>query len=1347
MESEELTNMESEEAANKSTELNEMNNFNFNNDQNYSNTTTFFSQSSTNSIISSNNTRSSKSMINLLIYNAIIQNNVNALDSLLKENPNFYLNVPMDINGESEKCEMNEKIEKNESDNSEKKDKNEKRENNESNQKNQRKENCSKTPLMIAASLDCFDVVKYLTKLNGVDINLQDNQGETALFQASAAGNADIVKIILKNQEVSVNLSNKNRISPLIVAAYHGHSYVCRLLLDRGKAIINQQDEEEKSALSYAATEGHGQVVETLLARGADTNLVDKYNWSSLMLAAYVGRANIVRQLLIAGADSSIKTVSGKTASILARDGGFIHVADMIENFIIPNNNKNNNSSSNNNNNSKKHHNNKSSISIISPSIIEKSIAYNSRNSRYSRELTSRYRSNDWGINNLNNWRASSMQDSRRVSTSSRLKMEMIPREKNDLWVYISWIVTAPFLDKLLKRFGRMEEKRVRQAWREKFTLCVILILIALSIALFTLELSNLACDGFLPIPESKLEDIKEKVMTIRGKIYNVEDYFNLGLHKPIFLNDVDNELNPIIKSLLGKDISNFFPLDNSEIGCNFMPSNQTNEILCPQLSQNNSLYHCHTSRNSLLTLESLFTNKFVGISWNEIFNKNNNNDDTKRKLVVFNSYVYDFTTYLDTSNTDYWIGDDGIKIKLWIESLIGTDATKEISQTHKYDDVTRCFEHFKIGQVEGVKYGCFGVNSLLSFVTVVSFLIGIMKLLSTLVYLYFMTKQLTKDTDNNNNSNSNENTANVNMNNNNNNNNNNNSNNNNNNDNIKHVLFLIPCYSEGKESLKRSFDSLAGTDYSDQHKIFFIVADGDVTGSGESKSTPEILKDLIEPFDINGSDESELGEIGEVQDDGVQDDGVQKTGVHEIGTQKKWKEPKPANYLSIGSGTKRHNMAKVYTGYYLYEDHQIPTILIIKCGTPSEIKSSSKPGNRGKRDSQLILMNLLSKAFLNESMNELEFELFEKFRLMTGITIDKYEFVCMIDADTIITSNSINELVKCMKNDPTIIGLCGETQILNKTENWVTMIQIFEYFLSHNFGKTFESIFAGVTCLPGCFCMYRIYYHNYEEGLKIPILIDENIMNNYTTNDVDTLHQKNLLLLGEDRYLTNIMLRAFPKRKILYCPTAICKTTVPNSFSVLLSQRRRWINGTMHNQLELLRSFELPGRFCCSMQFVVFMDLVGAATTPLSFLLIFILVIEYIQGKSVGLQLLYVAAVYLIQFLSVILISFNPIQLLWAFVFVLALPIWYFILPLYSYWHFDDFSWGTTRKLEGGDSGGHDENHDTIFDRFDPSKIRSKKWDDWIIYRKRRNLPMFAPLPKNFIYNAIPAPHNTIKE
>ncbi|KAF5094132.1 hypothetical protein D0Z00_003690 [Geotrichum galactomycetum] len=67
-----------------------------------------------------------------------------------------------------------------------------------------------------------------------------------------------------------------------------------------------------------------------------------------------------------------------------------------------------------------------------------------------------------------------------------------------------------------------------------------------------------------------------------------------------------------------------------------------------------------------------------------------------------------------------------------------------------------------------------------------------------------------------------------------------------------------------------------------------------------------------------------------------------------------------------------------------------------------------------------------------------------------------------MVDADTKIQPDSLGHLVKCMMKDSNIMGLCGETQIINKWESWVTMIQVFEYFISHHLTKSFESVFGG---------------------------------------------------------------------------------------------------------------------------------------------------------------------------------------------------------------------------------------------------------------------------------------------
>lgn len=68
--------------------------------------------------------------------------------------------------------------------------------------------------------------------------------------------------------------------------------------------------------------------------------------------------------------------------------------------------------------------------------------------------------------------------------------------------------------------------------------------------------------------------------------------------------------------------------------------------------------------------------------------------------------------------------------------------------------------------------------------------------------------------------------------------------------------------------------------------------------------------------------------------------------------------------------------------------------------------------------------------------------------------------------------------------------------------------MQVYEYFISHHMAKAFESLFGTVTCLPGCFCMYRLRVPG-SDGRDIPILMANEIINDYSDNEVDTLHKK----------------------------------------------------------------------------------------------------------------------------------------------------------------------------------------------------------------------------------------------
>jgi chitin synthase len=387
----------------------------------------------------------------------------------------------------------------------------------------------------------------------------------------------------------------------------------------------------------------------------------------------------------------------------------------------------------------------------------------------------------------------------------------------------------------------------------------------------------------------------------------------------------------------------------------------------------------------------------------------------------------------------------------------------------------------------------------------------------------------------------------------------------------LAHAICLVTAYSEGAEGLRTTLDSIATTDYPNSHKIILVVCDGLIKGKGEAMSTPDIC-------------------LGMMKDHAVLPEEVQAF-----------------SYVAVASGSKRHNMAKIYSGFYDYGENsliphekqqRVPMMVVVKCGTPDEA-TKSKPGNRGKRDSQIILMSFLQKVMFDERMTELEFEMFNGIWKITGISPDFYEVVLMVDADTKVFPDSLTHMISAMVKDPEIMGLCGETKIANKRQSWVSMIQVFEYFISHHLSKSFESVFGGVTCLPGCFCMYRIKAPKGGQNYWVPILANPDVVEHYSENVVDTLHKKNLLLLGEDRYLSTLMLKTFPKRKQVFVPQAVCKTTVPDKFKVLLSQRRRWINSTVHNLMELVLVRDLCGTFCFSMQFVVFIELVGTLVLP----------------------------------------------------------------------------------------------------------------------------------------------------
>ncbi|KAK0641562.1 chitin synthase-like protein [Cercophora newfieldiana] len=482
-----------------------------------------------------------------------------------------------------------------------------------------------------------------------------------------------------------------------------------------------------------------------------------------------------------------------------------------------------------------------------------------------------------------------------------------------------------------------------------------------------------------------------------------------------------------------------------------------------------------------------------------------------------------------------------------------------------------------------------------------------------------------------------------------------------------KFVMCQIPAYTEDEDSLRRAIDSAARMRYDDKRKLLVIVCDGMIIGQGNDRPTPRIVLDIL---------------------------GVSETV-----------DPEPLSFESLGEGLKQHNMGKVYSGLYEVQGHIVPFLVIVKVGKPSEV---SRPGNRGKRDSQMIMMRFLNRVHYNLPMSPLELEMYHQIRNIIGVNPTFYEFMLQIDADTVVAPDSATRMVSAFLDDTRLIAVCGETALTNAKASFVTMIQVYEYYISHNLSKAFESLFGSVTCLPGCFSMYRI--RAAETGK--PLFVSREVVESYATIRVDTLHMKNLLHLGEDRYLTTLLLKYHSKYKTKYIFAAHAWTIAPDSWQVFLSQRRRWINSTVHNLMELMPMAQLCGFCCFSMRFIVFIDLMSTIVQPVTIAYIVYLIVLVVQKATVVPVTAFVllGAIYGLQ--AIIFILRRKWEMIgWMILYVLAVPVFSFGLPLYSFWHMDDFNWGNTRVVAGekgkkvviSDEG-----------KFDPASIPRKKWEEY---------------------------------
>ena len=482
-------------------------------------------------------------------------------------------------------------------------------------------------------------------------------------------------------------------------------------------------------------------------------------------------------------------------------------------------------------------------------------------------------------------------------------------------WVWLCRILTFWIPGFLLSSVGRMKRQDVRQAWREKLTINLIIWFICGCTIFVIAVLGALICPTQHVYSSSELashnfkDNPNNAYVAIRGEVFDLSEF------APTHLTAVSIVPTKSVMQYGGLDATDLFPVQVSAL-CQGTTGSISQYVTLDSTNTTDPYRQYHDFRaytndsrpdwyeESMIMLRYRFRTGFMGYTKKDIKNM----ASAGRAVAIYDGLVYELTTYIQ-QNGGGLLGPTGYSPSAQ-DQADRQFMSQQVVQVFTYNsgkDVTNLIDGLSssIGsEVVGWQKQClrnlfligkvdtrdspqcqFSTYILLALSSVMVAIIGF----KFLAALHFGSSRAPENHD-------------------------------------KFVICQVPCYTEGEESLRKTIDSLVRLKYDDKRKLIMIVCDGNIKGYGNEKPTPAIVLDIL---------------------------GVDPHA-----------DPEPLSFQSLGEGAKQHNMGKIYAGLYECAGHVVPYLVIVKVGKPTE---RPKPGNRGKRDSQMILMHFLNKVSASE--------------------------------------------------------------------------------------------------------------------------------------------------------------------------------------------------------------------------------------------------------------------------------------------------------------------------------------------------------------------------------------------
>ena len=97
-----------------------------------------------------------------------------------------------------------------------------------------------------------------------------------------------------------------------------------------------------------------------------------------------------------------------------------------------------------------------------------------------------------------------------------------------------------------------------------------------------------------------------------------------------------------------------------------------------------------------------------------------------------------------------------------------------------------------------------------------------------------------------------------------------------------------------------------------------------------------------------------------------------------------------------------------------------------------------------------------------------------KKEGLYAGFTRGKGEYFVTIDSDSVITPDTVKQVIAPMLHDPQIGAVAGNVKVYNRSRCVMARMLAVRFVLAFDFLRASQSMYGCVTCTPGALSAYR---------------------------------------------------------------------------------------------------------------------------------------------------------------------------------------------------------------------------------------------------------------------------------